>query len=107
MFCFLLLDKLIWIKRDIRIIGLNSSKWISIIDRYSGRDRKKYQYKHTSRYFNFFLYELHLKKEFLENDISRRTRKNLAFLPPQNVIKGFVRMKENATDLLDDKKIFA
>jgi hypothetical protein len=31
----------------------------------------------------------------------------LAFLPTQNAIEEFVRMKENATDLLDDKKIFA
>ncbi|CAF4209994.1 unnamed protein product, partial [Rotaria sordida] len=50
--------------------------------------------------------ELHLKKEFLENDVSRRTMKNLAalaFIPPQNVIEEFVRIKENALDVLDGK----
>ncbi|CAF3429527.1 unnamed protein product [Rotaria socialis] len=44
--------------------------------------------------------ELHLKKEFLENDASRRTMKNLAaipFIPPQNVIEEFVRIKENSS----------
>ncbi|CAF1552573.1 unnamed protein product [Rotaria sp. Silwood1] len=54
--------------------------------------------------------ELHLKKEFLENDISRRSMKNLAalaFIPPQNVIEEFVRIKENASDVLDGKKMFA
>ncbi|CAF4679970.1 unnamed protein product, partial [Rotaria sp. Silwood2] len=42
--------------------------------------------------------------EFLENDISRRSMKNLAalaFIPPQNVIEEFVRIKENASDVLD------
>ncbi|CAF2942003.1 unnamed protein product [Rotaria sp. Silwood2] len=50
--------------------------------------------------------EIHLKKEFLENDVSRRTMKNLAalsFIPPQNVIEEFVRIKENASDVLDGK----
>jgi hypothetical protein len=54
--------------------------------------------------------ELLLKKEFLENDISRRTIKNLAafaFIPSQNAIEELVRMKQNATDVLDGKKIFA
>ena len=52
------------------------------------------------------LKELHLKKEFLENDVSRRTMKNLAalaFIPPQNVIEEFVRIKENASEVLDGK----
>ena len=52
------------------------------------------------------LLELHLKKEFLENDVSRRTMKNLAtlaFIPPQNVIEEFVRIKENASEVLDGK----
>ena len=52
------------------------------------------------------LWELHLKKEFLENDVSRRTMKNLAalaFIPPQNVIEEFVRIKENASEVLDGK----
>ncbi|CAF2150458.1 unnamed protein product [Rotaria magnacalcarata] len=51
--------------------------------------------------------ELHLKDEFLQNDISRRTMKNLAalaFVPPQHVIEEFVRMKESASDVLDGKK---
>ncbi|CAF1466004.1 unnamed protein product, partial [Rotaria sordida] len=50
--------------------------------------------------------ELHLKKEFLENDVSRRTMKKLAalaFIPPQNVIEEFVRIKENVLDVLDGK----
>ncbi|CAF3293474.1 unnamed protein product, partial [Rotaria sp. Silwood2] len=48
--------------------------------------------------------ELHLKKEFLENDISRRAMKNLAalaFIPPQNVIEEFVELKESSSDVLD------
>jgi hypothetical protein len=48
----------------------------------------------------------HLKKEFLGNDVSRRTMKNLAalaFIPPQNVIEEFVRIKENASEVLDGK----
>jgi hypothetical protein len=56
--------------------------------------------------FRFFLQELHLKKEFLENDVNRRTMKNLAalaFIPPQNVIEEFVRMKENSSEVLDGK----
>ncbi len=51
-----------------------------------------------------------MKKEFLENDISRLTIKNLAalaFIPSQNVIEELVWMKENATDVLDGNKIFA
>ncbi|CAF3887522.1 unnamed protein product [Rotaria sordida] len=54
--------------------------------------------------------ELHLKKEFLENDISRRTMKNLAalvFIPPQNVIEKFVQLKKSASDVLDGKMTFA
>ncbi|CAF4536466.1 unnamed protein product, partial [Rotaria sp. Silwood2] len=50
--------------------------------------------------------ELHLKKEFLENDVSRRTMKNLAalaFISPQNVIEEFVRIKENSSEILDGK----
>ncbi|CAF1420378.1 unnamed protein product [Adineta steineri] len=50
--------------------------------------------------------ELHLKKEFIENDINRRAMKNLAalaFIPPQHVIQEFVRIKENASDVLDGK----
>ena len=52
--------------------------------------------------------ELNLKKEFCENDISRCTMKNLAalaFVPPQNVIEEFIQMKENASAVLDGKKI--
>ncbi|CAF1607524.1 unnamed protein product, partial [Adineta ricciae] len=48
--------------------------------------------------------ELHLKKEFLENDASRRTMKNLAalaFIPSQNVIEEFVRIKDNSSEVLD------
>ena len=48
-----------------------------------------------------------MKDEFLQNDISRRTMKNLAalaFVPPQNVIEEFVRVKESASDVLDGKK---
>ena len=47
-----------------------------------------------------------MKKEFLENDVSRRTIKNLAalaFIPPQNVSEEFVRIKENASEVLDGK----
>ena len=50
--------------------------------------------------------ELHLKKEFIENDTNRRAMKNLAalaFIPPQHVIQEFVRIKENASDVLDGK----
>ncbi|CAM2725598.1 unnamed protein product [Rotaria socialis] len=49
---------------------------------------------------------LHVKQEFFENDISRRTMKNsaaLAFIATPNVIEDFVPMKENASDILDDK----
>ncbi|CAF0714736.1 unnamed protein product [Adineta steineri] len=49
--------------------------------------------------------ELHLKNEFLENQNNRRTMKNLtalAFVPPNNVIEEFARIKENASDILDD-----
>ncbi|CAF1484248.1 unnamed protein product [Adineta steineri] len=49
--------------------------------------------------------ELHLKNEFLENENNRRTMKNLtalAFVPPNNVIEEFARIKENASDILDD-----
>ena len=48
-----------------------------------------------------------MKDEFLQNDISRRTMKNLAalgFVPSQNVIEEFVRIKESASDVLDGKK---
>ncbi|CAF3546071.1 unnamed protein product [Rotaria sp. Silwood1] len=48
--------------------------------------------------------ELHLKKEFLENQNNRRTMKNLAalaFVPPNNVVEEFGRIKENASDILD------
>ncbi|CAF1060587.1 unnamed protein product, partial [Rotaria magnacalcarata] len=48
--------------------------------------------------------ELHLKDEFIQNDISRRTMKNLAalvFVPSQNVIEEFVRIKASASDVLD------
>ena len=48
-----------------------------------------------------------MKDEFLQNDISRRTMKNLAalaFIPPQNVIEEFVRIKESASDVFDGKK---
>ena len=48
-----------------------------------------------------------MKDEFLQNDISRRTMKNLAalaFVPPQNVIEEFVRIKESASDVFDGKK---
>ena len=48
-----------------------------------------------------------MKDEFLQNDISRRTMKNLAalaFVPPQNVIEEFVRIKESASDVLGGKK---
>ena len=56
-----------------------------------------------------------MKDEFLQNDISRRPMKNLAnsfkmislalaFVPPQNVIEEFVRIKESASDVLDGKK---
>ena len=48
-----------------------------------------------------------MKDEFLQNDISRRTMKNLAalaFVPPQSVIEEFVRIKESASDVLDGKK---
>ena len=31
----------------------------------------------------------------------------LAFIPPQNVIEEFVRIKENASEVLDGKYIFA
>ncbi|CAF4361066.1 unnamed protein product [Rotaria sp. Silwood2] len=53
--------------------------------------------------------ELHLKKEFLENDISRRAMKNLAalaFIPPQNVIEEFVELKESSSDVLDGRMTF-
>ena len=48
-----------------------------------------------------------MKDEFLQNDISRRTMKNLAalaFVSPQNVIEEFIRIKESASDVLDGKK---
>ena len=48
-----------------------------------------------------------MKGEFLQNDINRHTMKNLAalaFVPPQNVIEEFVRIKESASDVLDGKK---
>ena len=47
-----------------------------------------------------------MKEEFLQNDISRRTMKNLAalaFFPPQNVIEEFIRIKESASEVLDGK----
>ncbi|CAF4912199.1 unnamed protein product [Rotaria sp. Silwood1] len=50
--------------------------------------------------------ELGLKKEFMENYVSRRTMKNLAalvFVPEQNVIQEFTHIKENASDVLDGK----
>ena len=49
-----------------------------------------------------------MKQEIFENDISRRTIKTLAalaFIAMQNVIENFVRMKENASDVLDDKML--
>lgn len=48
-----------------------------------------------------------MQKEFLENDISHRTMKNfasLAFVSEGNVIEEFVKIKENASDVLDSKK---
>ncbi|CAF5128369.1 unnamed protein product, partial [Rotaria sp. Silwood1] len=48
--------------------------------------------------------ELGLKKEFLENNISRRTMKNLAalaFVPEQDVIRTFTEIKESANEILD------
>ena len=47
-----------------------------------------------------------MKDEFLQNDINRRTMKNLAalgFVPPQSVIEEFVRIKESASDVFDGK----
>ena len=47
-----------------------------------------------------------MKDEFLQNDISRRTMKNLAalaFVSPQNVIEEFIRIKESASEVLDSK----
>ena len=46
------------------------------------------------------------KRQFLQNDISRRTMKNLAalaFFPPQNVIEEFIRIKESASEVRDGK----
>jgi len=48
-----------------------------------------------------------LKKEFLGNEVSRRTMKNLAalaFVPEQNVIQEFTQIKENAPEVLDGKQ---
>ncbi len=48
-----------------------------------------------------------MKKEFLGNDVSRRTMKNLAalaFVPEQNVIQEFTQIKENAPEVLDGKQ---
>ncbi|CAF1153140.1 unnamed protein product [Rotaria sordida] len=53
--------------------------------------------------------ELHLKKEFLENQNNRRTMKNLAalaFVPPNNIVEEFSRIKENASDVLDGNKLY-
>ncbi|CAF3026468.1 unnamed protein product [Rotaria sp. Silwood2] len=55
--------------------------------------------------------ELGLKKQFLENDDSRHTMKNLAalaFIPERNVIEEFNQIKENTPEVLDgkQKKIF-
>ncbi|CAF0792846.1 unnamed protein product [Rotaria sordida] len=54
-------------------------------------------------------HELHLKKEFLENQNSRQTMKNLAalaFVPPNNIVEEFSRIKENASDVLDGNKLY-
>lgn len=54
----------------------------------------------------FFEQEHHLQREFLENNTSRRTMKNLAalaFLPERCVIEEFNQIKENAEDTLDGK----
>ena len=56
----------------------------------------------------FLLEKLNLKKEFCENDIHCCTMKNwsaLAFVPVQNLTEEFVQMKENASAVLDGKKI--
>ncbi|CAF4923920.1 unnamed protein product [Rotaria sp. Silwood1] len=56
-------------------------------------------------FFLRFLRELGLKKEFLENNISRRTMKNLvalAFVPEQDVIRKFTEIKESANEILDE-----
>ena len=48
------------------------------------------------------------KRKFLQNDISRRTMKNLAalaFVPPQNVIEEFIRIKQSPSEVLDGKKL--
>jgi hypothetical protein len=53
------------------------------------------------------LKELSLKKEFLENEVSRRAMKNLAalaFVPERNVIEEFIQIKENAPEVLDGKQ---
>jgi hypothetical protein len=50
-----------------------------------------------------------LKKEFLDNDSSRRIMKDLAalaFVPPANVVEEFVRIKEHAPNTLDGKTLF-
>ncbi|CAF3416488.1 unnamed protein product [Rotaria sp. Silwood1] len=53
--------------------------------------------------------ELDLKKEFLENNISRRTMKNLAalaFVPEQDVIRTVTKIKESANEILDGKNLY-
>ena len=52
------------------------------------------------------LQELGLKKQFLENDDSRHTMKNLAalaFIPERNVIEEFNQIKENTPEVLDGR----
>jgi hypothetical protein len=51
---------------------------------------------------------LHLKKEFIESQNSRRTMKNLAavaFVPPDKVVEEFTHIKENASEVLGGKKL--
>jgi hypothetical protein len=58
---------------------------------------------------NFFLQELGLKKEFLENDVYRRTMKNLAalaFVPEKDVVRIFTDTKESSDEQLDGKMFY-